>query len=125
MPFVVSTALSLLQLNEEDVLYELGCGDGRVMIAAAQHTPGLRCVGVEYDRVFVDRAVAAVAEAGLEDVVRVLHEDVQNVLMDDATAVFVYLVPQGMRAMAPRLLDLLARGGRVVAYMFSLPGINS
>ena len=42
---VIDVALDMLQLTKDDLLYELGCGDGRVMIAAALETPGLRCVG--------------------------------------------------------------------------------
>ena len=67
MPYVVETALAMLSLTAEDVLYDLGCGDGRVMIAAAQAVPGLRCIGVEYDLKYATRAQEAVDAAGLGD----------------------------------------------------------
>ena len=71
---VVDTALELLQLKAGDILYELGCGDGRVMVAAALATPGLKCVGVEYDLEFAERAKAAVADAGLRDRITVRND---------------------------------------------------
>lgn len=120
---VVDTALALLRLEATDILYELGCGDGRVMIAAAASTPGLRCVGVEYDAEYSRRASRAVEEASLEDRVTVLHANVMDVDITEATAAFVYLVPKGMAIVAPSLRALVERGGRVVSYMFSVPGM--
>mmetsp|Transcript_30029 Transcript_30029/g.50649 ORF Transcript_30029/g.50649 Transcript_30029/m.50649 type:complete len:181 (+) Transcript_30029:33-575(+) len=120
---VVDTALELLALTDSDVLYELGCGDGRVMIAAAIATPGLRCVGIEYDAEYAERARRAVETAGLEERVSVIHGNVLDVYMSDATSVFVYLVPKGMKLVAPMLKSLVdERGGRIVSYIFSVPG---
>ena len=112
-------------MQADETLYELGCGDGRLMIAAAKATPGCRCIGVEYDQVFYDRARSAIAEAGLDGVVSVTHGDALEFALDDANAVFVYLVPQGLKLITPRLLDVLQRpGGRIVSYMFSVPGLT-
>jgi len=125
MPDVVESAIELLGLSSTDVLYELGCGDGRVMIAAAQATPGLRCVGVEYDRVFYLRAQAAIEAGGVGEAVSVRHGDALEVPLDDATAVFVYLVPKGLKLVAPALKEVLRRSGaRVVSYLFSVPGLK-
>lgn len=121
MPYVVEAALAMLQLSNEDVLYDLGCGDGRVMIAAALATPGLRCIGIEYDSKYAARAQEAVAAAGLTERVTVHHANVLDVSIADATAAFVYLVPKGMVLVAPALQKLIARGGRVVTYVFSMP----
>ena len=123
MPDVVTSAVELLALQAGDVLYELGCGDGRVMIAAAQATAGLRCVGVEYDKTFYDRAQKAIDEGGLGEMVEARHGDALEVPLDDATAVFVYLVPKGLKLVAPALKEVLRRPGtRIVSYLFSVPG---
>lgn len=58
-------AIEHLKLTTDDVLFDLGCGDGRLLIAAAKATQGLRCVGVEMDPIFVQRGVEAVQQ--LED----------------------------------------------------------
>jgi len=93
------------------------------MVAAALATPGLRCVGVEYDAEYAGRARAAVAEAGLADRVTVLHANVLDVpFLADATCCFIYLVPKGMKLIADDLCTLVARGGRVVSYVFAVPG---
>lgn len=121
---VIEIALGLLMLTDSDIFYELGCGDGRVMVSAAQSTPGLRCVGIEYDPEFAERARRAVSEAALTQRVDVIHESVMNVSIEPATSAFVYLVPKGMALVAPALKALIARGGRVVSYIFSIPGLR-
>jgi len=78
---------------------------------------------VEYDAEFAGRARRAVAEAGLEDRVAVLHANVLDVdFLKDATCCFVYLVPKGMKLIADRLKQLAEGKGRVVTYVFSVPG---
>jgi len=115
-----TSALSFLSLTSSDVLFDLGCGDGRLLLAAARGTPGLRCVGVEYDRVYYDRAVSACEGA---EGVEIIHGDVVNVDLSSATAVFVYLVPNGLKLVEEKLRGVLERGGRIVSYMFSVPGV--
>lgn len=100
---VVEVGLSLLNMSKDDILYELGCGDGRFMVAAALATPGLKCIGVEYDSKFADRAKAAVVESGLQNQVTVHHANVLDIDFTEATAVFVYLVPKGLNLVAERL----------------------
>ena len=157
---VVETALRLLQLRPKDTFFDLGCGDGRLLIAAAERC-GARAVGFEYDRRWVDAARKAAAARGLlmssdsDDApavassspsplhrhfpamvtkpveppargsVRVDHANVLDVSFDDATAIYAYLVPEGMRALQERLLVAIReRGVRVVTYVFSLPGVT-
>lgn len=121
---VIAASLELLALQAGDVLFDLGCGDGRVMIEACRAQPGLRAVGIEYDQVFATRARDAVTAAGLADRVQVQHANVLDVDYSSATAVFVYLVPKGMQLVKPKLLELLAQGRRVVSYVFSVPGLQ-
>ena len=80
-----------------------------------------RCIGVEYDAVYARRAEEA---AGGYDNVVIMHADVLDVDLADATAVFVYLVPEGLKLCEEKLLGVLRRGGRVASYMFSLPGLE-
>jgi len=76
---------------------------------------------VEYDAVYARRAEEA---AGGYDNVVIMHADVLDVDLADATAVFVYLVPEGLKLCEEKLLGVLRRGGRVASYMFSLPGLE-
>jgi precorrin-6B methylase 2 len=133
-------ALRLLSLKEGDVLFDLGCGDARFLIAAAKHTPGLQCIGMEIDPVYTKRANEALSLAPLGvrkrveiregDVLRLINKnDTASApsLMNDATAVFVYLLPKGLKAIRP-ILQATAekryqegKAFRVISYMFSMP----
>jgi len=122
-------AFEALKLSPSDVLYDLGCGDGRFLIHASSNLSSsspsspssLRCIGVEYDKVYADRAALATEN---NESITILHANVLDVEMDDATAVFVYLVPDGLKMCKDKLFDVLRRGGRVASYMFSIPELN-
>jgi cyclopropane fatty-acyl-phospholipid synthase-like methyltransferase len=60
------TAIRLLNLAKDDVLFDLGCGDGRLLITAVEHREGLRCVGIEMDTVFTSRAVTSIRQLSAE-----------------------------------------------------------
>ena len=139
---VIATALRLLQLRPADVLYDLGCGDARLLLAAADPAAApagcaaaARCVGVEYDGAVYARALARVAAYESSEErggccpgsvgarVEVRHGNALTTDVGEATALFVYLVPEGMKAVKPKLLEAMARGARVVTYIFSLPGL--
>jgi tRNA1(Val) A37 N6-methylase TrmN6 len=112
---VISTALNMLQLKATDTVYDLGCGDGRFLVQAAI-CAGARGVGVEYDKVFADRAETRVLQAGLSNLITIHHDNALNIDLAAATAAFVYLVPKGMAQLRPELEALLLRGCRVVTY---------
>jgi hypothetical protein len=133
---VIATALRLLQLRPADVLYDLGCGDARLLLAAADPAAApagcaaaARCVGVEYDGAVYARALARVAAyekercPGVGARVEVRHGNALTTDVGEASALFVYLVPAGMKQVKPKLLEAMARGARVVTYIFSLPGL--
>ena len=111
----VAKALELLDVGEGDVVYDVGCGDGRFVVAAARR--GAEAVGVELDAALAKRATAAVA--GLAGA-RIVHGDALAEPLDRATKIFLYLVPSGLKTIAPRLAAL--RNVTVVAYTFAVPG---
>lgn len=116
----ISQALDALQVGPGDLVYDLGCGDGRLLVAAAARRA--RALGVEYDERYVLRARERVAQAGVGDLVEVQHGDASCVDLAPATKIFVYLVPSGLQCVAPALQAALDRGVPVVSYTFSLPG---
>jgi cyclopropane fatty-acyl-phospholipid synthase-like methyltransferase len=126
----IEIALRLLQIVSHDVIYDLGCGDARFLIYACQHAilrclKHVQCIGVEYDSDLCGRAQNSVAEANLQDHIQILHENVIDVNFQDiATVLFVYLVPAGMQLLKERLLRVIARGGRIVTYVFSIPDVK-
>ncbi|KAL4160383.1 hypothetical protein PRNP1_000953 [Phytophthora ramorum] len=118
---VLEHALDLLALSSDDVLFDLGCGDARILVHAAEQT-GARCVGVEYNEDLVKRAQARVEEHGVGDLVDVRHGDALEVDLTSATALFLYLVPQGIKMLLPKLEEARRLRVRIVTYVFSVPG---
>jgi len=121
-PQVVEAALELLALTAADRFYDLGCGDGRLLVAAAK-SAGCACEGVEYDARWAAAAQAAAAASGLPDIA-VVHGNALDTDLSGMTACFVYLCPAGMKELAPRFIARLAAGARIVTYMFSIPGAS-
>ncbi|KAE8907570.1 hypothetical protein PF005_g2180 [Phytophthora fragariae] len=118
---VLDHALDLLALTPDDVLFDLGCGDARILVHAAEKT-GARCIGVEYNEDLVKRARARVEEHGVQTLVEVRHGDALEVDLTPATALFLYLVPQGIKMLLPKLEEARRLHVRIVTYVFSIPG---
>lgn len=116
---VVSTMLELAEPTPRDSLYDLGSGDGRIVITAAERygTPG---VGVELDSGRVATARQSARDAGVEDLVRFIHGDLFDVNVSGASVVTLYLLPSVNRKLRPRLLRQLDAGSRVVSHDFDM-----
>ena len=115
----IEQALEALKVASGDLVYDLGCGDGRFLVAAGHR--GARAVGVEYDARFAERAMASIQEAGLQEV-EVICGDACTTDLSEATKIFLYLVPQGLKLLEPALREALQRGVAIASYTFSLPG---
>jgi len=120
----IAIALEMLQVKEGDVLFDLGCGDGRFLVQGCQQYASVTGVGIEYDSALCDRARAKVASADLTGRVEIHHQNVLDCDLASATAIFVYLVPTGMSAIRDTLEQAIARGARIVTYVFSIPGLT-
>lgn len=105
----INAAARLTSLTADDILYDVGCGDGRVLVHLASTTPCRRFVGVEIDEERADEARANVARArevgtiGDGVSVYIRCENALEVDYAEATAVFLYLVPRGLRLIRPLL----------------------
>ena len=119
----VAKACDLLALGPNDRVFDVGCGDGRFLIEAAKR--GAAGVGFEIDANRAEEARSAAAAAGVGDLVDVRTVNALECDFVGATAVFLYLVPRGLRIIAPRLLDAARKKPlRVVTYMAPLPGVG-
>lgn len=117
----------ITQLTGEDILYDLGCGDGRFLIRAAQSVPNLKCIGIEIDSKFSDRAFSNISENNISNRVDIIQGDVAETMNEDhvaaCTAVFVYLLPKGLKKIEPILNQIRCKeNGRVLSYLFQIPG---
>lgn len=116
---VVERMLELAQVGRDDVVYDLGSGDGRIVIAAARKF-GARGVGFEINPELVDKARANVRAAGVEHLVEIRHQDLMAAEFADATVVTVYLLPEVNERLGRILRRELEPGARVVASVLDL-----
>lgn len=117
-PDVVERMLRLARTGPGDVVYDLGCGDGRIVIAAA--TFGARGVGVDIDPALVARAEANARSAGVQDRVTFRVQDAMTVDVSDATIVTLYLLAASNVKLRPLLTSQLRPGSRIVAHNYPI-----
>ena len=116
---VVERMLSLAGVGPNDVVYDLGCGDGRIVIAAAQKF-GARGVGVDIDPRLINQAEAAARAAGVQNRVKFIIEDAMKVDVSDATVVTLYLLSASNVKLRPLLTKQLRKGARIVSHSFAI-----
>jgi SAM-dependent methyltransferase len=118
---VAREMLELAQAKPGDLLYDLGSGDGRIPIMAAQEF-GCRAVGIELDEKLRRHAEEKAREYGLEKQVAFRSEDFFHADMRDATVVTLYLLSAVNGHLGPRLASQLSKGARVVSLDYEIPG---
>lgn len=111
--------LKLGQVNENDVLYDLGSGDGSIVVLAASEF-GARGVGVELDPVRLRESHELASLAGVEQRVEFHQQDLFETNVSAATVVTLYLLPDVHVALKRRLLAQLAPGARILSHSFNL-----
>ena len=118
-PEAVEAMLRLGQVKKADLLYDLGCGDGRIVIAAAKNF-GARGVGIDIDPQRIKEARENAKRAGVEDLVRFELGDLFEAKFGDATVVTLFLLPRINLKLKPKLLEQLKPGTRVVSNTFDM-----
>ncbi len=118
---VVTAMLKMARVTKNDVVYDLGCGDGRIVIAAAKQY-GARGVGVDIDPKLIADANAAAKKAGVADRVKFFVGDIfdPNLKISDASVVALFLLQSMNERLRPRLQKELKPGSRIVANSFTL-----
>ena len=115
----VQEMLKLADVKKTDVVYDLGCGDGRIVIAAAK-TYGARGVGIDINPVRIKEAKENAKKAGVEHLVRFEENDLFEANFGEATVVTLFLLPNINLKLKPRLLEQLKPGTRVVSNTFDM-----
>jgi precorrin-6B methylase 2 len=116
---LVYRMLTLAGIKKGDVVYDLGAGDGRMVIAAAKKY-GVKAVGFEIDPGLVKLARENVRKQGVEKLVEIRQQDFMKADLSPATIVTLYLSYDGNLALRPRLMNQLRPGARVVSYTFDM-----
>ncbi|MDF3064725.1 MAG: putative methylase [Polyangiaceae bacterium] len=115
----IGAMLELAAPHREDVIYDLGCGDGRVVIDAVRLS-GARGVGVDLDPKLVRLAQANAARAGVSGHVSFYTRDLFETELREASVVFLFLWPEINRRLLPKLLRELRPGARIVSNMHDM-----
>jgi cyclopropane fatty-acyl-phospholipid synthase-like methyltransferase len=118
---VAKKMLDLSQIRTGEVLYDLGCGDGRLIILAAKEI-GAKATGVELREDLIERARTEIKRLNLEDKVSVIQGNFFDVAISDADVVTLYLTSSANERLRPKLEAELKPGARVVSHDFKVPG---
>ena len=118
-PAVVQRRLELARVGRNDVLYDLGCGDGRIVVAAARDR-GARGVGIDIDPERIAEAKANAKHAGVDKRVEFREADLFETDLSPASVVTLYLLPHLNMRLRPQLWRQLEVGSRVVSHDFSM-----
>ena len=116
---VVDAMLKLAKVTKNDVVYDLGSGDGRIPITAAK-TYGARAVGIDIDPQRISEAQANLKAAGVGNLVRFLNQDLFTTDISEATVVTLYLLPSLNVKLLPKLNKELKPGTRIVSHAFDM-----
>jgi cyclopropane fatty-acyl-phospholipid synthase-like methyltransferase len=126
IPLSMSTIrkmLKLARLKKTDVLYDLGAGDGRVIITAAKEY-GCKAVGIERSKLVAALCRWNVKRAGLQDRVKVIEKNYFDVNLGRATVVTAYLSQKQNNLLLPKLKKELKKGTRIVSASHTFPGLK-
>lgn len=120
---VVDRMLEEAGVTHEDVVYDLGAGDGRILLRAAVHR-GARGVGYELSADLVEDARAAFTAANVHERVQIHEKDIFEADVSSATVVTLTLLTSAHRRLRPKLLRELSPGTRIACYKWEIPGWN-
>jgi len=116
---VVAEMLKTAGVKKGDILYDLGCGDGRIVITAAKEF-GIRGVGIDIDPVRIKEARANAEKSGVAGLVKFIEQDLFDARIGEATVVTLYLLPQINLKLRPKLFRELKPGTRIVSHAFDM-----
>ena len=118
---VIDRMLELAEVKKGDVVYDLGSGDGRIVIRAAKKY-GARAVGIEMDSWLLDKARQTAKAEGVSHLVEFRNEDALKADISRATVVTLYMLPWFNEAMKLNFKKMLKPGARIVAHDFGIEG---
>jgi SAM-dependent methyltransferase len=116
---VMAEMLKIAAVTKNDIVYDLGCGDGRIVITAAKDF-GARGVGIDIDPKLIEESKENARKAGVADRVTFLEGDLFEADLKDATVVTLYLLPSVNLRLRPKLLRELKPGTRVISHNYDM-----
>jgi SAM-dependent methyltransferase len=119
---VVAKMLEVAKVTKDDVVYDLGCGDGRIVVAAAKKF-GCRGVGFDVSPVRLSESRETIRRNGVENLVTVEQKDIFTLDLSKATVITLYLLPNLNVRLIPQL-EKMPAGARIVSHDFDMKGVK-
>src|SRR5262249_23370970 len=119
---VVDRMLDLAAVTKDDVVYDLGCGDGRIVVTAARKY-GCKAVGFDIDPKRVEESLANVRRNKVDKLVEIRQEDIFKLDLSKASVVTLYLLPKLNVKLIPQLKKM-KDGSRIVSHSFAMSGVK-
>ncbi|MGE0758813.1 MAG: methyltransferase domain-containing protein [Pirellulaceae bacterium] len=119
---VVAKMLDMAKVSKTDVVYDLGCGDGRIVVTAAKQL-GARGIGFDINPVRVKESLENVRKNGVEKLVQIKEDDIFTLDLSQASVVTLYLLPSLNVKLIPQL-EKLKPGSRIVSHDFDMEGVK-
>ncbi|MGB3655304.1 MAG: class I SAM-dependent methyltransferase [Rivularia sp. (in: cyanobacteria)] len=116
---IVEAILELAKINSQDILYDLGSGDGRILISAANKY-GTRGIGIDIDPQRIEQARQKALENGVSEQLEFYQQDLFSSNFADATVIFIYLLPHLNLRLRPQLWQQLKPGTRIISRDFDM-----
>jgi SAM-dependent methyltransferase len=116
---VVDRMLELAQVKKGDVVYDLGSGDGRIVVTAAKKY-GVKAVGYEIDPQRIKESHENIKKAGVEKLVEIKQQDIRTVDLSGASVLTMYLLPEVNMMLRPNIWSQMKQGSRVVSHDFDM-----
>jgi hypothetical protein len=116
---VVDKMLELAQVKKGDVVYDLGSGDGRIVVTAAKKY-GVKAIGFEIDPQRIKESHENIKKAGVENLVEIRQQDIRTVDLSGATVLTMYLLPEVNLMIRPHIWKQMKPGSRIVSHDFDM-----
>ena len=116
---VVDRMLDLAGVKKGDVVYDLGSGDGRIVVTAAKKF-GVKAIGFEIDPQRIKESHENIKKAGVEKLVEIRQQDIRSVDLSEATVLTMYLLPEVNLMVRPNIWKQMKAGSRIVSHDFDM-----
>ncbi len=119
---VVKVMLETAHISPDDVVFDLGCGDGRILLAAVRDFGAKKAVGYEIRSDLYRQTAAEIAKQNLQDRITLVNSDLMGADISEATVITLYLTPSGNEALKPKLSSEAGKGMRVISHDYEFSG---
>lgn len=119
---IVKRMLEIAEVNRDDVVFDLGCGDGRILISAVKDFGAKKAIGYELRTDLYEKNLQQIKKTNLEGRVEVVRADMIKADIKEATVITLYLTFPGNRKLEPKLSEEAQPGTRIVSHAFEIEG---